>query len=141
MFVNVGRRRLKPSRCRVEDSYVNYLFEYDLHHQVFNSSFQDLQSTLVQNCQADLVSLTAEEVYQRNMASDLTDNVRIMNILDVTKQYDGLATVRYYLSIVIRRSQIPVVRHVLSSVFKRLQTERFTPDKANIHWEKMVLIH
>ena len=130
----------RSSSCAPEDVYVNYVYEYDIQNQVFNSSFQDPNSAVVQQLQSTIADWSAEEIYKRNLVSYVTDDARLIKIIDVSKQYDNRATLRFYVSINVSKNLIPVIRRVLSSVFERLQKERFATSNKKIDWGNMVLI-
>ena len=130
----------RSSSCAPEDVYVNYVYEYDIQNQVFNSSFQDANSAVVQQLQSTIADWSAEEIYKRNLVSYVTDDARLIKIIDVSKQYDNRATLRFYVSINVSKNLIPVIRRVLSSVFERLQKERFATSNKKIDWGNMVLI-
>ena len=147
-LLRTGRSNRRPSSsrqsdgpsCAPEDVFVNYIYEYDIQNQVFNSSFQDPNSIVIQNLQSTIADWTAEEIYKRNLVSYVTDDVRLIKIIDVSKQYDGRATLRFYVSINVSKNLIPVIRRILASVFEKLQHERFATSNERIDWGNMVLI-
>ena len=137
-----GRSSVKSqgSACAPEDIYVNYVYENDIQNQVFNSSFQDPNSAVVQGLQTNIAEWAAEEIYKRNLVSYVTDDARLIKIVDVSKQYNNRATLRFYVSINVSKNLIPVIRRVLASVFEKLQKERFGSSNKKIDWGNMVLI-
>ena len=130
----------RGSACAPQDIYVNYVYEHDIQNQVFNSSFQDPNSPVIQRLQTSIAEWTAEEIYKRNLVSYVTDDARLIKIVDVSKQYDNRATLRFYVSINVSKNLIPVLRRVLVAVFERLQQERFGSSNKKIDWGNMVLI-
>jgi hypothetical protein len=136
----VSSSQSQSSGCTPQDTYVNYVYEYDIQNQVFNSSFQDPNSVVVQRLQSDIADWTAEEIYKRNLASYVTDDARLTKIIDVSKQYNNRATLRLYISINVNKNLIPVIRRVLETVGNKLQNERFATSNKNIDWGDMVLI-
>jgi hypothetical protein len=130
----------ESSGCETQDIYVNYIYEYDIHNQVFNSSFQDANSVVVQRLQSDIADWTAEEIYKRNLVSYVTDEARLTKIIDVSTQYNNRATLRFYISINVSKNLIPVIRRVLETVCLKLQTDRFATSNKKIDWGNMVLI-
>ncbi|CAF3618125.1 unnamed protein product, partial [Rotaria sp. Silwood2] len=46
-------KKPEASACAPQDVYVNYVYEHDIHNQVFNSSFQDPNSVVIQSLQSD----------------------------------------------------------------------------------------
>ncbi|CAM4805041.1 unnamed protein product, partial [Rotaria magnacalcarata] len=143
-----GRQFEQPSiskksytqNCAPQDIYVSYVYEYDMHNQVFNSSFQDPNSILIKGLQSDIARYTAEELYKRNLVPYVTDEAHLTKIMDVSKQYNDQAALRFYISIDVSRSLIPVIRHVLHTVFTKLKNERFATSNKKIDWGEMVLI-
>lgn len=126
--------------CQPEDIYVNYIYEYDIRNQVLNASLQDPNSAVVQRLQSDIADWAAEEIYKRNLVSYVTDDVRLTKIIDVSKEYDNRATLRFYVSINVSKNLIPVIRRVLELVFEKLQKERFATSTTEIDWGNVVLI-
>ncbi len=126
--------------CAPQDTYVNYVYEYDIHNQVLNASLQDPNSVVVQRLQSYIADWAAEEIYKRNLVSYITDDVRLTKIIDVSKQYDNRATLRFYVSINVSKNLIPVIRRVLELVFEKLQKECFATSNKKIDWGDMVLI-
>jgi hypothetical protein len=133
-------KKVQSSGCAPQDIYVNYVYEYDIQNQVFNSSFQDPNSAVVQRLQSDIGDWTAEEIYKRNLVSYVTDEARLTKIVDVSNQYNNRATLRFYISINVSKNLIPVIRRVLESVCGKLQQERFSTSNKKINWGNMVLI-
>jgi hypothetical protein len=131
--------KLEPA-CEPQDTYVNYVYEYDIHNQVLNASLQDPNSAVVQRLQSNIADWAAEEIYKRNLVSYVTDNVQLTKIIDVSKQYDNRATLRFYVSINVSKNLIPVIRRVLALVFEKLQNECFATSNQKIDWGNMVLI-
>jgi hypothetical protein len=130
----------QSSGCVPQDTYVNYNYEYDIQDQVFNSSFQDPNSVVVQRLQSDIADWTAEEIYKRNLASYVTDDTRLIKIIDVSKQYNNRATLRFYISINVSKNLIPVIRRVLETIGEKLQNEHFSTSNKKLDWGNMVLI-
>lgn len=135
-----GKGQGQGSGCAPQDTYVNYVYEYDIQNQVFNSSFQDANSVVVQRLQSDIADWTAEEIYKRNLASYVTDDARLTKIIDVSKQYNNQATLRIYISINVSKNLIPVIRRVLETVGQKLQNQRFSTSNKKVDWGNMVLI-
>jgi hypothetical protein len=135
-----SRKSSRSSGCAPQDTYVNYVYEYDVQNQVFNSSFQDPNSVVIQRLQSDIADWTAEEIYKRNLLSYVTDDARLTKIIDVSKQYNNRATLRFYISINVSKGLIPAIRRVLETVGKKLQNERFATSNKKIDWGNMVLI-
>jgi hypothetical protein len=133
-------RRSQTAACAPQDVFVNYIYEYDIQNQVFNSSFADANSKVIQQLQADIADSVAEEVYKRNLAPYVTDAARLVKIIDVSKQYNNRAVLRFYVSINVSKSLIPVIRRILEIVFGNLQKRRFATSNHQIDWGKMVLI-
>jgi hypothetical protein len=133
-------QKSQGSGCAPQDTYVNYVYEYDIQNQVFNSSFQDPNSAVVQNLQSDIAGWAAEEIYKRNLVSYVTDDARLTKIVDVSKQYNNRATLRLYISINVSKNLIPVIRRVLETVGDKLQNQRFSTSNKKIDWGNMVLI-
>ncbi len=130
----------QSSGCVPQDTYVNYVYEYDIQNQVFNSSFQDPNSIVIQRLQSDIADWTAEEIYKRNLASYVTDDARLTKIIDVSKQYNNRATLRFYISINVSKNLIPVIRRVLETIGEKLQDEHFSTSNKKVDWGNMVLI-
>jgi hypothetical protein len=126
--------------CEPQDIYVNYIYEYDIQNQVFNSSFQDPESVVVQRLQSDIAYWTAEEIFKRNLSPHITDEARLTKIVDVSKQNKNQAAIRLYVSISVSKSSIPAMRRVFETVFTRLQRERFATSNKKVDWGNMVLI-
>jgi len=126
--------------CEPQDTYVNYVYEYDIHNQVLNASLRDPHSAVIQRLLSNIADWTAEEIYKRNLVSSIIDDVRLTKIIDVSKQYDNRATLRFYASISVDKKYIPVIRRVLELVFQKLQNESFTTSNKKIDWGNMVLI-
>ncbi|CAF3318545.1 unnamed protein product [Rotaria socialis] len=143
-----GRQFRQPSipkkphthNCAPQDIYVSYVYEYDMHNQVFNSSFQDPDSIVIKTLQSDVARFAAEELYKRNLVPYVTDEAHLTKIMDVSKQYNDQATLRFYISIDVSKSLIPVIRHVLQTVLTKLKNERFATSNKKIDWGEMVLI-
>ena len=135
-----SRQVLRTPGCGPHDIYVNYIYEYDIHNHVFNSSFRDLKSTVVQNLQSEIALSTSEELLKRNLISYVTDKVHLIKIMDVSQQYNNRATLRFYVSINVSKNLIPVIRRILETVFTKLKNERFATPCKKVDWEKMVLI-
>jgi hypothetical protein len=126
--------------CEPQDTYVNYVYEYDIHNQVLNDSLRDPNSAVVQRLQSNIADWAAEEIYKRHLVSYVIDDVRLTKIVDVSKQYDNQATLRFYASINVNKEYISVIQRVLELVFDRLQTECFAKSNKKIDWGNMVLI-
>jgi len=133
-------RKSESFGCAPQDIYVNYVFEYDIQNQVFNSSFQDPNSVVIQRLQSDIADWTAEEIYKRNLVSYVTDDARLIKIMDVSKQYNNRAVLRLYISLSVSKNLIPVIRRILETVGEKLQNERFSTSNNKIDWGDMVLI-
>ncbi|CAF3730833.1 unnamed protein product [Rotaria sp. Silwood1] len=133
-------KKLESSACAPQDVYVNYVYEYDIHNQVFNSSFQDPNSIVIQSLQSDIARYTAEELYKRNLVSYVTDEARLIRVMDVSKQYKDRATLRFYVSINVSKNLIPIIQHVFETVFTKVQNERFATSNKKIDWGEMLLI-
>ncbi|CAF2375533.1 unnamed protein product [Rotaria sp. Silwood2] len=150
LLVNLLRKRITPrlastpretkSGCPPGDMLVEYIYEHDIYNQVFNSSMQELHSPAVQNLQSNIVDWTVEEIYKRNLAADVTNHVRLTRMVDVSKEYNNNPVVRYYVSIVVRKTLIPVFRRILTLVFDKLQKEYFAASNTEIDWNNMVSI-
>ncbi|CAF1068064.1 unnamed protein product [Rotaria sordida] len=136
----LSSRKSESSGCAPQDVYVNYVYEHDIHNQVFNSSFQDPDSFVIQSLQSDIARYTAEELYKRNLVSDVKDKAHLIRIMDVSKQYKDLATLRFYVSIIVRESSIPIISDVFKVVFTKLQNERFAASNKKIDWGQMMLL-
>ena len=136
----VSSGKSQSSGCAPQDTYVNYIYECDIHNQVMNSSFQDPNSAVIQRLQSDIADWTAEEIYKRNLVSYVTDDARLTKIIDVSQQYSNRATLRFYISINVSKNLIPVIRRVLESVGEKLQNERFSTSNKKVDWGNMVLI-
>lgn len=136
----VSSGKSQTAGCAPQDTYVNYVYEYDIQNQVFNSSFQDPNSIVIQRLQSDIADWTAEEIYKRNLVSYVTDDARLTKIIDVSKQYNNRATLRFYISINVSKNLIPVIRRILEIVGEKLQNERFSTSNKKIDWGNMVLI-
>lgn len=128
------------SICAPRNIYVNYIYEYDIHNQEFNSALQDPESDIVHNLASDIMDWTSEELYKRNLLSYIKDKVYLKKIVDVTTQYNNRPTIRFYVSINLNKNFIPVMRSIFELVFNRLQKERFTTSKKNIDTGNMVII-
>lgn len=126
--------------CIPQATFVNYVYEYDIQNQVFNSSFQDPQSDVIQNLQSWIADAVAEEIYKRNLAFYVTDEARLIKVIDVSQQYNNRAVLRFYISINCDKNFIPVIRRVLDTVGQNLQNERFATSNKKIDWGNMVLI-
>jgi hypothetical protein len=126
--------------CEPQDTYVNYVYEYDIHNQVLNASLRDPNSAVVQRLQSKIADWAAEEIYKRHLMSYVIDDVRLTKIVDVSKQYDNQATLRFYASINVNKKYMSVIQRVLELVFDRLQTECFEKSNKKIDWGNMVLI-
>jgi hypothetical protein len=119
---------------------VNYIYEYDIHNQVFNSSFQDSNSLVIQRLQSTISDWTSEELYKRNLISYIFDKVRLTKIIDVSNEYDNQSTIRIYVSINLQKDFIPSIRRIFQIVFSKLQKESLTISEENINWPNMVII-
>jgi hypothetical protein len=128
------------SICALRDLYVNYIYEYDIYNQDFNSSFQDPNSVVVQRLQSNLADWTSEELYKRNLVSSILAKPRLMKIIDVSEQYNNHSTIRIYTLINLRKNLIPVMRSVFELVFEKLQKQSFSTSQENINWENIVII-
>lgn len=133
-------KKLVTVNCQPQDVYVNYVYKYDIHNQVFNSSFQDPNSVVIQSLQSDIAHLTAEELYKRNLVSYVSDEAHLIRIMDVSGEYNDMATLRFYVSIDVSRSLVPIMRHIFATVFKKLQNDRFATSNKKVDWGDMVLI-
>jgi hypothetical protein len=136
----VPSSKSQSSGCALQDTYVNYVYEYDIQNQVFNSSLQDPNSDVIQGLQSDIADWTAEEIYKRNLVAYVTDDARLTKIIDVSNQYNNRAALRFYISINVSKNLIPVIRRILETVGEKLQTQRFSTSNKNIDWGDMVLI-
>lgn len=123
--------KTQQSACGLADVFVNYIFEHDIHNQVFNSSFQDFNSFVVQNVWAIIADWTSEELYQRNLVSYIPNKANLIRIIDVSQQYNNRPTIRFYVSIDIPKGFIPVVRNVFELVFDKLQQQTFSSTPSN----------
>jgi hypothetical protein len=132
--------KAQSSICGPTDSYVNYIYEYDIHNQVFNSSFQDSNSLVIQRLQSTISDWTSEELYKRNLISYIFDKVRLTKIIDVSNEYDNQSTIRIYVSINLQKDFIPSIRRIFQIVFAKLQKESLTISEENINWTNMVII-
>ncbi len=139
-FIQSSRSKLPPRNCKTKDIFVNYIFEYDIHNQAFNSSFQDLDSFVVQNLQSRLADVASDELYKRNLAPYIKSKVHLTKIVDVSEQYDNRSTIRLYVSINLYKNFIPVMRNVFETAFEKIQQEQFSTTKKNIDWGNMVII-
>jgi hypothetical protein len=119
---------------------VNYIYEYDIHNQVFNSSFQDPDSAVLQRVRSQISDWTSEELYKRNLVSYISDKARLTKIIDVSTEYENQSTIRIYVSINLQKNFIPTIRRVFQIVFNRLQKESLTITKENINFTNMVII-
>ncbi|CAF4644573.1 unnamed protein product, partial [Rotaria sp. Silwood2] len=133
-------KKPEASACAPQDVYVNYVYEHDIHNQVFNSSFQDPNSVVIQSLQSDIARHTAEELYKRNLVFYVTDEAHLIRVMDVSSQYNDRAALRFYVSINVSKNLIPIIRHVLETVFAKLQNERFATSNKKVDWGEMVLI-
>ena len=132
--------RPKGPACPPQDIYVNYIYEYDIQNQVFNSSFQDANSAVVRGLQRDIAEWTAEEIYKHNFVASVTDEARLVKIVDVSKQNNNRATLRFYISINVSKNFIGDIRRILENIGRKLQNERFSTSNKKIDWGNMVLI-
>jgi hypothetical protein len=139
-FLQLSPSKAQSPICGASDIYVNYIYEYDIHNQAFNSSFQDPDSIVIQGLQSSIADWTSEEFYKRNLISYISDKARLTKILDVSNEYDNYSTIRIYISINLQKNFIPTVRRIFQLVFERLQKESFTISKENINWANMVTI-
>ena len=112
--------------CGATDIYVEYIYEYDIHNQAFNSSFQDLNSAVVQHLQSIIADQTSAELYKRNLLSSIPDQVRIRKIRDVSKEYQNHPTIRLYISVNLLKNFIPTIHHIFQLIFEKLQQENFS---------------
>lgn len=126
--------------CSSHDILVEYIYEHDVHNQIFNSSLQKMASTTVQRLQSEIIDWTVEEIYKRNLAADVIDHVRLVRMVDVSKEYNNNPTVRYYVSLVVRKTLIPVIRRILALVFEKLQRKYFLLRSNKINGSNMVTI-
>ena len=139
-FSQESSLKKSSNACASRDVCVEYISEFDIYNQVFNSSFQDEKSAVMRRLRALIVDWTAEEIYKRNLASDITDEVHILRVIDVSRQYDDRPAVRYYASIVVRRTQISIIRQILASVFEKLQKESFATSNQQANWSDLLVI-
>jgi hypothetical protein len=136
----VSSGKSQSSGCTPQDTYVNYVYEYDIQNQVFNSSFQDPNSIVIQRLQSNIADWTAEEIYKRNLVSYVTDDARLTKIIDVSNQYNNQATLRFYISINVSKNLIPVMRRIFETVGQKLQNQCFSTSNKKVDWGNMVLI-
>jgi len=132
--------KARSPNCGPTDIYVNYIYEYDIHNQAFNSSLKDLNSIVVQRLQSNIADWISEELYKRNLLSYILDKVQLTNIIDVSNQYNNQPTIRIYVSINLRKNFIPTMRHIFALVFEKLQKENFSIENKNINLENMLII-
>ena len=135
-----GTTKVQSSNCGPTDIYVNYIYEYDIHNQVFNSSFQDANSVVLQRIRSQISDWTSEELYKRNLVSYISDKARLTKIIDVSTEYDNQSTIRIYVTINLQKNFIPTIRRVFQIVFDRLQRQSLTITKKNINLTNMVII-
>ena len=126
--------------CASRDFCVNYISEYDIYNQVFNSSLQNQKSPVIRRLRAKIADWTAEEIHKRNLAFDITGEIRLLRIVDASKQYNNRPAVRFYVSIVVRRTQISIIRRILALVFDKLQTECSATSTKQANWNDLVVI-
>lgn len=120
---------------------MEYIYKYDIHNQAFNSSFQDLNSAVVQHLQSIIVDRTSAELYKRNLLSSIPDQVRIRKILDVSEEYQNHPTIRLYISINLQKTFIPTIRHIFELIFEKVQQENFsTSTDKNFSTANLLLI-
>ena len=127
-------------KCVPQDTYVNYVYWHDIPNQVFNDSFKDPNSDVIQEIQSKIADFAAEEICKRNMVSYIIDEVRLNKIVDASEKNDDRATIRLYVSVNVSKNNIPMIRRVLEAVFEKLQNQCFGKSSKKIDWTKMVLI-
>ena len=135
----LSKKSTSSGGCPLNDIYVDYIFEYDIHNQKFNGTLRNPKSQVVQRLKTIIIDWTAQEIYLRNLRNKVSNNVCIDRIVDVTQQHGGVRTVRYYVSIPIPRSLIPIVRRILTKVFQKLQEKYFCMAGENFS-QKMVVV-
>ena len=111
---------------------MNYIYQYDIHGQTFNSSFQDRNSDVVQRLQTQIADWTSEELSKQNLISYISDRAQIRKILDVSKHYDNHPTIRLHISINLYKNFIPTIRHIFESICERLQKENSSISREKI---------
>ncbi|CAF4004230.1 unnamed protein product [Rotaria magnacalcarata] len=126
--------------CPPGEIFVEYIYEHDIYNQVFNSALQYRKSPVLRSLQSDINDWTVEEIYKRNLVADVSDPVRLVHIMDISKEYNNNPAVRYYVSLVIRKTQIPTIRRVFTLIFDKLQREYFSASNSEIDWSSMVSI-
>lgn len=131
---------ISESGCPPGELFVEYIYEHDIHNQVFNSSLQVWNSDTVKTLQSSITDWAAEEIYERNLATDITDQVRLIRLSDVSNEYNDNPTVRYYVSLAVQKSLIPAVRRILSLVFDKLQREYFATSNNDNNLSNMISI-
>jgi len=100
-----------------------------------------LNSLVVQNLRTNIVDWTSEELYQRNLVSYISSKATLIRIIDVSHQYNNRPTIRFYVSIDIPKSFIPVVRNVFEVVFEKLQQQTFSSSSStNFNRSNMIVI-
>ncbi|CAF4542284.1 unnamed protein product, partial [Rotaria socialis] len=112
--------------CPPGEMFVEYIYEHDIYNQVFNSALQYRSSPVLLSLQSDINDWIVEEIYKHNLAADVNDPVRILRIVDISKEYNNNPAVRYYVSLVIRKTQIPIIRRVFALIFDKLQRQYFS---------------
>lgn len=119
---------------------MEYIYEYDIHNQAFNSSFQNLNSAVVQHLESIIADQTSKELYKENLLSSIPDRVRIRKIIDVSHVYQNDPTIRLYISINLFKSFIPTIHHLFQRIFENLQQETFPPSNNEHFSSNLVLI-
>ena len=126
--------------CTARGICVDYTYEHDIYDQVFNSSLEDPKSAVMRHLQALIADWTMEEIHKRNLPLDIIGEVPIPRIVDISKQYEDRPTVRYYVSMIAHTPQIPIVRHILTLVFKKLQKECCAKASEQPDWSNIIVI-
>ncbi|CAF3402805.1 unnamed protein product [Rotaria socialis] len=126
--------------CPPGEMFVEYIYEHDIYNQVFNSALQYRSSPVLLSLQSDINDWIVEEIYKHNLAADVNDPVRILRIVDISKEYNNNPAVRYYVSLVIRKTQIPIIRRVFALIFDKLQRQYFSTPNSEVDWSSMVSI-
>jgi len=99
-----------------------------------------LNSLVVQNLRTNIVDWTSEELYQRNLVSYISSKATLIRIIDVSHQYNNRPTIRFYVSIDIPKSFIPVVRNVFEIVFEKLQQQAFSSSSSSTNFNRSNMI-
>lgn len=126
--------------CPPRDVYVNYIYEFDIYNQVFNSSFQDPNSVVIRGLQNDIAEWTAAEICKLNLISYVIDKARLVKIADVSKKFNDQATIRFSVSINVNKRLIGEFARLLENIGKKVQNERFSTSNKKVDWGSMVLI-